>query len=121
MFTNGKQGIKRKLGVAGAVAGAVLLATQAPAAAEVRWLEHGWDTGTLDVSADRVSAKDYECDGNGVYVIYNTVDSGGWHYYQVWDENGCRGEHWWEEWAGDDIEGAAICENRNGCSEWIYP
>jgi hypothetical protein len=116
MFTSGKHGIKRKLGVAGAVAGVLLLATQSPAAANV-WLEHGWDTAQLDTRADWVAVKDYECDGNGVYVHYRM--NGGLQYEKVWDENGCSGNGWWEEYADDDIDKWRLCENRNGCTAWV--
>lgn len=70
--------------------------------------------------------KDDECDGNAVYVMYNTVSTAnGWEYRKVRDENGCSGNGWWEGWADDDIEGWTLCESRSGgadgCTAWDYP
>jgi hypothetical protein len=121
MLMSRKHGMVRKLGVAGAVAGALVLALESPASASTRWLEHGWDTAQLDTGSDRIKVKDYECDGNGVFVVYKTHSAAdGWEYFEVWDENGCSGNGWWEEYADDDIEGWTLCENLRPvhCSEW---
>lgn len=117
--------MRRMLGVGVAAAGALVLATQSPAAAATRWLEHGWDTAQADFGSDVVKVKDYECDGNGVYVMFNTLsEANGWEYHKVRDRNGCSGNEWWEGHGGDDIEGWTLCESRSGrdsCTAWDYP
>jgi hypothetical protein len=59
--------------------------------------------------------KDYECDGNGVYVDYKLEVNQ--RYGREWDSSGCDGgatyytpEH--------DVSIFRLCENRVSCTAW---